>query len=127
MKYLSTEDILLIHFQLTEDYGGSHGVRDERSLFSVIAAPQQSVFGQEQYNGVFEKAAVYARIIISDHLFVDGNKRTGITCAALFMMQNGHLLNAMPKELEDFAVHIAFSKADIPEIAAWFESHTTSR
>ena len=123
MKYLSANDILQIHFRLIEDYGGSHGVRDENSLASVVVAPKRSVFRREQYSGIFEKAAVYARNIISDHLFVDGNKRTGITCAALFLMQNGHLLNAKPKELEDFAVHIAVSKADIPEIAAWFKAH----
>jgi death-on-curing protein len=49
VKYLSLEELLRIHHQLIEDFGGSHGVRDEGRLKSVVAAPSQEVFGREQY------------------------------------------------------------------------------
>ncbi len=124
MYYLTAEDILYLHFRLIEDYGGSHGVRDENRLKSVIEAPKQEVFGKEQYPSAFEKAAVYARNIIADHLFVDGNKRGGITSASVFLIKNGYELTASNKQLEDFAVQIAVEHLDIPVIAKWLEEHT---
>lgn len=47
--YLSLEKILRLHFQLLEDYGGSHGVRDEGRLLAIVEAPKQEIFGAEQY------------------------------------------------------------------------------
>lgn len=49
VNLLSLEDVLRIHFQIIEDFGGSHGVRDEGRLLSVVKAPWQTVFDQEQY------------------------------------------------------------------------------
>lgn len=125
MYYLTAEDILYLHFRIVEDFGGSHGIRDENRLKSVVQAPKQIAFGVEQYPDIFEKAAVYVRNIIADHLFVDGNKRSGITSASIFLMKNGYVLCATQKELEDFAVQIAIEHLDIPVIAAWFKAHTT--
>ena len=123
--YLTLKEILRLHFQVIEDFGGSHGVRDERRLLSVVNAPLQQAFGQVQYPDLFEKAAVYARNIIGDHPFSDGNKRTGITCAAIFLMRNQTRLNATPKELEDFAVRIAVDKLDVKQIADWFKRNSS--
>lgn len=123
-KYLTVEEVLRLHFNVVEDYGGSHGVRDESRLKSVIDAPRQEVFGAEQYPSICEKAAVYIRNIIGDHPFSDGNKRTGVTVAGVFLIRNGISLTASPKELEDFAVKVATDHLDILEIAAWLEAHT---
>ncbi len=122
--YLTVEEILRLHFQVIKDYGGSHGVRDEGRLLSVELAPQQIVFGQEQYSTPFEKAAVYFRNIVADHPFVDGNKRTAVTTSVIFLKRNGYKLTARPKELEDFAVKIATDHLDVPAIAAWLQSHS---
>ncbi len=127
MKYLTLEDILRLHFELIEDFGGSHGVREGERLKSVIEAPRQQIFGQEQYATVFEKAAVYARNIIADHPFVDGNKRSGITCMAVFLLGNGYMLTAKPKDLEDFAVQIAVEHLDVEAIAQWLQKHTKAK
>ena len=124
MKYLGLEEILQLHFKVIEDFGGSHGVRDEGRLKSVINAPLQSVFGEEQYKTVFEKAAVYLRNIIADHPFYDGNKRSGVTVAVIFLMRNRVMLSASPKALEDFAVSMAVDHLEIAEIALWLEAHT---
>lgn len=127
MKYLSLEEILRLHFQVIEDFGGSHGIRDESRLKSLVKSPKQEVFGQEQYPTLYEKAAVYIRNIIGDHPFSDGNKRTGITTAGVFLLRNGTKLTATPKELEDFAVKVAVNKLDVPEIAKWLKSHSTQK
>ena len=81
--------------------------RDDERLKSVVLAPQQEISGEEQYPDVYEKTAVYMRNIISDHAFADGNKRSGITVAGVFLIRNGIHQTATPKELEDFAVEVA--------------------
>ncbi|MEO6760769.1 MAG: type II toxin-antitoxin system death-on-curing family toxin [Candidatus Saccharimonadales bacterium] len=124
MRYLTLEEILRLYFQVIKDFGGSHGVREESRLKSVIEAPRQVAFGSEQYPTVLDKAAVYLRNIIGDHPFTDGNKRTAVTVCGIFLMRNGHRLAAAPKELEDFAVRIATEHLDIPTIAAWLKSHS---
>jgi death on curing protein len=126
-KYLSLEEILRLHFQLIEDFGGSHGVRDEHRLKSVVEAPKQTVFSKEQYPSVCEKAAVYARNIVGDHPFNDGNKRTGITVCGIFLMRNNKKLTATPKDLEDLAVKIATNHLEVREIANWLEERTAER
>ncbi len=123
MYYLTSEDILYLHFRLIEDYGGSHGIRDENRLKSVVEAPKQVAFGVDQYPSIFEKSAVYARNIIADHLFVDGNKRSGITSASIFLKKNGYELFATTKELEDFAVKIAVEHLTVSDIATWFKKN----
>jgi death-on-curing protein len=123
-KYISLEEILRLHFQLIEDFGGSHGVRDENRLKSVIETPRQTAFGKEQYPSIYEKAAVYVRNIIGDHPFSDGNKRTAITVCGVFLMRNGEKLAAKPKDLEDFTVRIATDRLGIPAIATWLSEHS---
>ena len=123
MLYFDAEEILLIHHQLIERYGGSHGTHDIARVKSAAVAPAQEVFGREQYPDIFEKSAVYARNIITDHPFIDGNKRTGMSVAVLFLKRNGHVFTAKKGELEDFAVKTAADKLDIPTIAAWLRRH----
>lgn len=121
--YLTEEEILLAHFTLIERYGGSHGTRDLKRIKSVVFAVKQEVFGVEQYSNIFEKAAVYMRNIIADHPFADGNKRTGITAAIMFLNINGKNFKAQKSELEDFAVRVATDHLDVETIANWLEQH----
>ncbi len=123
MNYLSLEEILRLHSQVIEDYGGSHGVRDEHRLEALVAAPRQSAFGKEQYAGIYEKAAVYLRNLIGDHPFVDGNKRTAVTVCGIFLIMNGKMFNCSPEELEDFAVQVATEHLDVSVITDWLREH----
>ena len=121
IQYISLEEILRIHFQVIEDYGGSHGVRDEGRLISVVNAPKQEVIGEEQYSSLFDKAAVYLRNIIGDHPFSDGNKRTAITICGIFLSRNGKQINALPNNLEEFTVSVATKHLSIKDISSWLE------
>lgn len=123
MKQISLEDILFLHYMIIEDFGGAHGVRDEKRLASAVKAPYQHVFGKDLYPTVFDKAAVYMKSIIADHPFTDGNKRTAITVAGIFLVCNGYKLNARPKDLEDYAVFVATKKPSAQEISAWLKAH----
>ena len=123
IHYLAAEEILLAHFKLIERYGGSHGVRDIQRIQSAAIAPKQEAFGVEQYPDVFEKAAVYLRNIIGDHPFADGNKRTGITVAIIFLQRYSKMFFAQKGELEDFAVRVATEHLEVAEIALWLSEH----
>jgi death-on-curing protein len=123
--HLTLEKILQLHFRIIEDFDGSHGVPDEKRLMSVVEAPQQEAFGQEQYPSLHTKAAVYLRNIIDDHPFSDGNKRTALTVCGVFLARNNKSIAADPKELEDFIVQVTVKHLDIETIARWLESHST--
>jgi len=127
LKYISLEEILRLHFQIIEDFGGSHGVRDEGRLQSVVEAPRQEVFGQEQYPTVYERAAVYLRNIISDHPFSDGNKRTALIVCGIFLARNSRALIALPGDLEEFTLRVAIDHLGVSEISAWLERHMTRK
>ena len=125
LKYLSEEDILLIHNRIIDRIGGLHGIRDRNAIQSAIGQPRQTVFGKELYATLFLKAAVYARNIIAHHPFLDGNKRTGVTAASVFLSENGRAIEAKEGEFYSLAMHIVEDKWDYEEIAEWFESRAT--
>ena len=107
-----------------DETGGLHGVRDHQAILSMEELPKQAVFGKELYPAIFDKAAVYARNIIMNHPFVDGNKRTAMTAASVFLGDNGYQVEAKEGEIEKFALKIVLDKLGIKEIAAWFKKHS---
>jgi len=125
MKWLTLQDLELIHMQIVDGSGGSQGTRDAGRLESALAAMRQEVFGEELYAEIYEKAAVLLRGIIADHAFVDGNKRTGVMSALIFLNLNGcDTSDLTDKELEDFAVQVAVEHLDVSVIAAWLRAHS---
>lgn len=124
MLLFDVEDIELIHLQIIDASGGSQGLWDMGRIESVVVSQTQEVFGEVLYKTLFEKAAALCRGIIADHPFVDGNKRTGIMTALIFLERNSKPTSIDDKDLEDFAVRIATDPLGITEIAAWLESHT---
>ena len=127
ITYLSAEDILQIHAFVVSETGGSHGLRDRAGLLALVALPEQNVFGKELYPTVYEKAAVYIRNIIATHPFVDGNKRTAMTAAGIFLEDNSFSFNAQRGEIEAFALRVILEKLDIQAIAVWLGEHSQKR
>jgi death on curing protein len=124
VRYLTKEQILLIHSMVVDETGGSHGVRDHHTVLSMENAPRQSAFGKDLYPSVFEKAALYARDIIMNHPFIDGNKRTGMTCAIVFLEDNGYRYQGAEGAIENFALKIVREKLSVKEIAKWLKSNS---
>lgn len=124
VRYLTKEQILLIHSMLIDETGGSHGIRDHGTILSLEDFPRQSVFGKELYGTVFKKAAVYARTIIFNHPFVDGNKRTAMTAASVFLENNGYKVTVETGVIARFALRIIEKKLVLDAIALWFKQHT---
>lgn len=124
MKYLTPQDILVIHARIIDETGGSHGIRDTGLLISLSERPKTSFGGKEMYPGIFEKTAVYLESLVEYHVFIDGNKRTSIAAAARFLFLNGYALRAGNKEVERFVLGVAKEKLNLETIAAWFQGHT---
>ena len=126
MIYLSAEQHLFLHARLVEETGGSHGVRDLNMLLSALGRPQASYDNRDLYPDIHTKAAALMDSLIRKHPFLDGNKRTGIAAAAMFLRMNGYQLNATNTELKEFTLGVAQSKQHIEEMAGWFQMHTQS-
>ena len=123
-SYLTSEQVLFIHYRLIEETGGSHGIRDIALLQSAVARPMATFGSDDLYPDIFSKAAALMHSIIKNHPFVDGNKRTAITAASLFLTRNKHQITAANKELERFALKAASTNIELEEIAGWFIKHS---
>lgn len=104
--------------------GGNHGVRDVGLLASAVARPQATFGGEELYPDVFTKAAALMASLIQNHPFVDGNKRTGIVAAGLFLRRSGWRLQTSNEELERFTLRVATERVPIEEIAGWLQQYS---
>ena len=124
MQYLTAKQILLIHSMIIHETGGLHGVRDRNAILALEDLPGQRVFEKELYPTMFLKAAVYARGIITAHPFFDGNKRTGMTAASVFLESNGYKVLARKGEVEKLALEIIEKKFDLEHIADWFKKNS---
>lgn len=119
MKMFTIEQILKIHSNLIEETGGTDGLRDKALLESAIAAPFASYAGVELFPTIEEKAARLGYGIISNHPFIDGNKRIGIHLMLLFLLVNGIVLEYEQKELVDLTLGIAEGTVKIKNVIDW--------
>lgn len=124
MIRLTEQQILAVHSRMIEITGGSDGVRDRNLLDSALNAPFQTFDGKELYPALLSKAAVMCRSIISNHPFVDGNKRTGIHVMLLFLELNGIELQYSQNELVELGLGVASSNLNSDDILNWLIEHT---
>jgi death-on-curing protein len=87
--FLTVEDVLELHDDQLRLFGGSTGVRDRDALESAVATPAISFDGEYLHGNLFEMAAAYAFHIAENQPFLDGNKRTGLNAALVFLDLNG--------------------------------------
>lgn len=109
---------------IIDETGGMHGVRDYHTILSLEDTPRQKVFGKELYPTIFLKAAVYIRNLIMSHSFIDGNKRTGMTSASVFLENNGYITTVKKGEIEKFALRVVNESLNLDIIADWLRKHS---
>ena len=83
--FLGLEDVLVIHDEQLAKYGGAPGLRQWDLLQSAVAMPRASAGGEPVHRDLFEMAAAYAFHIAQNQPFADGNKRTGLLAAIVFL------------------------------------------
>lgn len=107
--------------------GGSHGIRDIGLLQSAVSRPKATFGGKDLYPGIFHKAAALMESLIKNHPFIDGNKRTAITSAGIFLQRNGYLIETAQRELELFTLSVVTNKISIEEAIKWFIKYTSEQ
>ena len=119
MIRLSREQILMLHHQLIERYGGSHGIRDEGMLDSALSAPFQSFGETDFYPTTQEKAVRLAYGLVMNHPFHNGNKRIG-ALAMLTMLDLNHIsLKTNSAELTEVFLQLASGVLKEKDLLAW--------
>ena len=112
MRKLSKEQVLLLHSQLIEEFGGSDGVRDYNLLDSALENPFQSFAGEELYPTIQAKAARMGFGLIKNHPMLDGNKRLGTHTMLVFLAVNGIEMRYTQKELYETILSVAAGSLD---------------
>lgn len=121
MIYLTLEDLLEIHRRVIESTGGSDGIRSIPLLDSAFARPQATFGGIDLYPALPGKAAALFHSIISNHPFVDGNKRTGFTAMDVFLRLNDYHVVAGEDEIYEFVMSVASESIALSKITSWIE------
>ncbi len=106
-EFLTVADVLEIHESQLERFGGGAGIRDLGILESAVAQPKASLGGEYVHGDIFEMAAAYLFHIVNNHAFIDGNKRTGLLAALVFLDTNGVSLTEDSDLLYDLTVGVA--------------------
>ena len=110
--HLNVEMVREIHAEALERFGGLGGVRDENLLASAVLTPQSSFGGKSPYVDIVDLAAAYLFYICCNHPFLDGNKRTAMMAAIVFLRLNG--VESLPdsEKWEQLMLDVAASKLD---------------
>lgn len=108
--FLTLSEVVEIHKNQIECYGGGKGIRDIFLLTSAIGIPESTFDGQYLHSDFFEIAAAYAYHICMNHPFVDGNKRTGLAAALVFLDYNGIEIEDPEEILYEAIMNVASGK-----------------
>lgn len=129
MKYLNKKMVVVINKLAIEHSGGADtsetNIRPGLSLSFVDSIYYNLLFEKVLYPTIFHQAAAYMFFIIKNHVFIDGNKRTGLATAITFLQWNKISLKPFDENLVfDFVIDIAKGENNstlvIPKIAQWF-------
>jgi death-on-curing protein len=110
--HLGIDTVREIHAEAIRQFGGLNGVRDENLLASAVLTPQSSFGGKSPYADLAEVAAAYLFYVCRNHPFLDGNKRTAMIAAIVFLRLNGIEPKPDTQQWEKLMLDVASSKID---------------
>jgi death on curing protein len=117
--YLTVAEVLAMHVDQIERYGGSHGVRDPGLLEAALFRPQTGY-----YADLIEEAAALWESMSQNHPFIDGNKRTAFAAAYTFLAVNGARLTAGAQETYDFVAGLYDrNQFTFDKLMPWLREH----
>jgi death-on-curing protein len=117
IEFLTIDLILALHRRQLERFGGGAGLRDRGLLESAVAQAQASFGGTYVHDGLFAMAAAYLFHIVSNHPFVDGNKRVGLLAALVFLDVNGVSLEHESEALYGLTIGVAEGRLEKAAVA----------
>ena len=120
--FLGLADVIRIHADQIQRYGGRNGVRDFGLLESALAMPGASFGGERLHRDEYEMAAAYAFHLCQNHPFIDGNKRTGLASALVFLEINGISVEDSEGVLYQVMMETASGYPDKPGLTSVFRT-----
>jgi death on curing protein len=120
IRYLTVSDLYNINSEVMD---GNTWVRDLHLLDSAARRPAITLFGQQQFPTLLDKAAALLHSLAYHHLFIDGNKRTAVRAVTTFLELNGYEVTWDYDRQYPFVLEVAQGKHDIAQIAQWLAGH----
>ena len=124
--FLELDDLLALHADQVDRYGGTGGIRDLGLLQSALGMPRASFDGQFLHPSISEMAAAYLFHLAQNHPFIDGNKRTGLAAAIAFLGMNDLWLEAGEEELTELVLRVAKGELQKADVAVFLRGHCQS-
>lgn len=123
ISFKSAEEVIRIHDNIIQEFGGRHGILNMGLLESAVNQPLNVWEYDKTKRKIYNLAATYFYHIIKNHPFIDGNKRTGLLTAVEFIHSNGYELKRQCRDtnLYELAIDTASSKLTIEDIALFFK------
>ena len=121
MIRLTKEEILILHDQIVERYGGTRGIRDENLLDSALNAPFQGYGEYAFYPSVVQKAVRLCYGLVMNHPFHDGNKRIGAMALLVTLDLNRLTLKTNSAELSEIILRLASGAIDAESLLRWIQ------
>ena len=121
------EEALAIHQLLIEEFGGATGIRDEGLLKSALERPFSRFGSTEFYPEDEQKAAAILESIVTNHPFIDGNKRTGYVLMRLLLLEFGKDIKASQEEKYGFVTDVASGQLSFDQIVVWIRQNSMLR
>ncbi len=119
MIKFSREKVLLLHQIVSEATGGDPNLRDMGLLDSALESAYQTFDGKELYPAKQEKAARIGYSLISNHAFVDGNKRIGMYVLLTFLETNGIRINPTNEDVARVGLAVASGEMKYDDLLKW--------
>jgi death on curing protein len=127
IRYLSIQEVIDIHDQIIDMYGGSFGLRDLGLLASAVEMPKSKFEKKILHPTIFDKASAYLYHICKNHPFIDGNKRTAAVSALVFLEDNEISLKIDEIEYENIIVDLAIGNINKKFISSFFKKSKIKR
>lgn len=118
--FLTLNEVLQLHAEALEHFGGQDGIRDLALLESAIAMPRQGFAGQYLHPDLASMASAYLFHLASNHAFIDGNKRVGARAAYVFLGMNGCDVDFPLDETEQLVLGVAKGEVSKEQVTAFF-------
>ena len=123
MRPLTIGEVLVLHRLVIAQAGGASGVRDRGALESAVGQPLATFAGAPLYPDVIDRAAALAFFLVSNHPFVDGNKRTGHAAMEACLMLNGYEVHCGVDEQERMFLSLAAGEVSREVLTQWLRDH----
>jgi death-on-curing protein len=127
IRFLTLSEVLMIYEDQIRQYGGRYGVRDISLLSSAIYIPQSTFDKKYLHKTIPQMAAAYAFHICENHALIDGNKRTALATALVFLDINGFNFDCPEDEIYDVMMSVAKNEKSKEELEAVFKKYSKKR